>query len=152
LGGRARRGDRARRLEHVAGYAAGQDISDRKVQFSDNPPQFSIGKSFDTFGPLGPAVVALDAFANPNDLAITCDVDQWRVQDARTSDMIFAVPELVAYLSNACTLEPGDLIFTGTPSGVGSTRDPRRYLKAGETITTTIAGVGSLVNRCVAAA
>jgi 2-keto-4-pentenoate hydratase/2-oxohepta-3-ene-1,7-dioic acid hydratase in catechol pathway len=152
IGRGGRRIPAERALEHVAGYAAGQDISDRKVQFSDNPPQFSIGKSFDTFGPLGPAVVALDAFANPNDLAITCDVDQWRVQDARTSDMIFAVPELVAYLSNACTLEPGDLIFTGTPSGVGSTRDPRRYLKAGETITTTIAGVGSLVNRCVAAA
>jgi 2-keto-4-pentenoate hydratase/2-oxohepta-3-ene-1,7-dioic acid hydratase in catechol pathway len=149
VGRRGRRIPAARALEHVAGYCAGQDISDRKLQFSDNPPQFSMGKSLDTFGPIGPAVFSLDAFADPDDLAISCDLDDWRVQDARTSDMIFGVPELVAYLSSLCTLEPGDLIFTGTPAGVGSTRDPRRYLTPGETITTTIEGIGRLVNRCV---
>jgi len=138
-----------RALEHVAGYTAGQDISDRKLQFADNPPQFSMGKSIDTFGPIGPTVVSIDAFGNPNDLAISCDIDSERVQEARTSDMIFAVPELIAFLSKSCTLEPGDLIFTGTPAGVGSTRDPRRYLKPGQTITTTIGGIGTLVNRCV---
>src|SRR5206468_4231472 len=82
-------------------------------------------KSINTFGPIGPAVVSLDAFPDANDLALACDVSGAPMQAARTSDMIFAVPELVAYLSSLCTLEPGDLIFTGTPSGVGSTRSPR---------------------------
>lgn len=139
----------AHALDHVAGFTAGQDISDRKIQFADKPPQFSMGKSIDTFGPTGPAVVTLDALRDPNDLAITCDVDGERLQEARTSDMIFSVAELVAYLSSLCTLEPGDLIFTGTPAGVGSVRDPRRYLKSGQMITTEIEGVGTLKNRCV---
>jgi 2,4-didehydro-3-deoxy-L-rhamnonate hydrolase len=142
----------ARALEHVAGYTVGQDISDRRLQFSDKPPQFSLGKSIDTFGPIGPAVVTLDGLADPNDLGLTCDVGDERMQDGRTSDLIFAVPALVAYLSQHVTLAPGDLIFTGTPAGVGSTREPRRYLKPGEVITSTIEGVGTLVNRCVAGA
>jgi 2-keto-4-pentenoate hydratase/2-oxohepta-3-ene-1,7-dioic acid hydratase in catechol pathway len=150
IGRRAVRVPEERALDHVAGYAVGQDISDRRLQFSDKPPQFSLGKSLDTFGPLGPGVVSLDALADPNDLAITCDVAGERMQDARTSDMIFSVPALVAYLSSKCPLEPGDIIFTGTPAGVGSTRTPRRYLAAGEEIVTTIEGLGSLVNRCVA--
>lgn len=152
IGRRGRRVPESRALEHLAGYCVGQDISDRKVQFADKPPQFSIGKSFDTFGPIGPAVVSLDALPDPNDLALTCDVAGERMQDARTRDMIFGVPALVAYLSGICTLEPGDLIFTGTPSGVGSTRDPRRYLQAGEEIVSTIKHLGTLRNRCVAAA
>lgn len=140
----------ARALEHVAGYSVSQDISDRRLQFSDVPPQFSLGKSIDGFGPTGPAVVSLDEFADPNDLALTCDVGGERMQDARTSDMVFGVQPLVAYLSRHCTLEPGDLIFTGTPSGVGSTRNPRRYLRAGEEIVSTIERIGTLRNRCVA--
>ncbi len=136
-------------LAHVAGYAIGQDISDRKLQFSDQPPQFSMGKSLDTFGPLGPAVVSLDALRDPNDLTLNCDVAGERMQDARSSDMVFAVPELVAYLSRGCTLEAGDIIFTGTPSGVGSARQPRRYLQAGDEIVSTIEGLGTLRNRCV---
>jgi 2,4-didehydro-3-deoxy-L-rhamnonate hydrolase len=150
IGRGGRRIDEGRALEHVAGYCAGQDISDRRLQFSDRPPQFSLGKSLDGFGPIGPSVVTLDAFADPNDLALTCDVGGERMQDARTSDMIFGVPALVAYLSRFCTLEAGDLIFTGTPAGVGSTRTPRRYLAAGETIVSTIEGIGTLTNRCVA--
>jgi 2-keto-4-pentenoate hydratase/2-oxohepta-3-ene-1,7-dioic acid hydratase in catechol pathway len=140
----------ARALEHVAGYTVGQDISDRRLQFSDKPAQFSLGKSLDTFGPLGPALVTLDAFRDPNDLALTCDVAGERMQDARTSDMIFPVAELIAYLSAHLTLAPGDLVFTGTPSGVGSTRSPRRYLAPGQEIVSTIEGIGTLVNRCVA--
>jgi 2-keto-4-pentenoate hydratase/2-oxohepta-3-ene-1,7-dioic acid hydratase in catechol pathway len=136
-------------LDYVAGYCVGQDISDRKIQFTDRPPQFSMGKSIDTFGPIGPWVMSLDGFANPNDLGLTCDVAGERMQDARTSDLIFSVAELIAFLSASCTLEPGDLIFTGTPAGVGSTRDPRRYLKRGEEIVSTIEGIGTLVNRCV---
>jgi len=141
-----------RALEHVAGYCVGQDISDRRLQFSDKPPQFCLGKSLDGFGPTGPAVVSLDEFADPNDLALTCDVAGERMQDARTSDMIFGVPTLVAYLARHCTLEPGDLIFTGTPSGVGSTRNPRRYLRADEEIVSTIERIGTLRNRCVSEA
>jgi 2-keto-4-pentenoate hydratase/2-oxohepta-3-ene-1,7-dioic acid hydratase in catechol pathway len=149
IGRAGRRIPAERALEHVAGFTAGQDISDRKIQFADKPPQFSMGKSIDTFGPIGPAVVSLDGFADPNDLALSCDVDAERMQEARTTDMIFAVPELVAYLSSLCTLAPGDLVFTGTPAGVGSVRNPRRYLKPDETITTTIEGIGTLRNRCV---
>jgi len=150
IGRGGRRISAERALDHVAGYCAGQDISDRRLQFADKPPQFSMGKSLDTFGPLGPALVSLDAFTDPNDLALSCDVGAERMQDARTSDLIFAVPELIAFLSSLCTLEPGDLVFTGTPSGVGSTRNPRRYLQPGEVITTTIEGIGTLRNRCVA--
>jgi 2-keto-4-pentenoate hydratase/2-oxohepta-3-ene-1,7-dioic acid hydratase in catechol pathway len=137
-------------LAHVAGYTLGQDVSDRKLQFTDKPPQFSMGKSLDTFGPIGPAVVSLDEIPDPNDLALTCDVGGERMQDARTSDLIFGVPALVVFLSSLCTLEPGDLIFTGTPSGVGSTRSPRRYLQPGEEIVSTIERLGTMRNRCVA--
>ena len=147
---RGRRIPQAAAFDYVAGYCVGQDISDRRIQFSDKPPQFSMGKSIDTFGPIGPALVSIDAFPDPNDLALTCDVAGERMQDARTSDLIFSVAELITFLSGMCTLEPGDLIFTGTPSGVGSTRDPRRYLKVGEEIVSTIEPIGTLVNRCVA--
>jgi 2,4-diketo-3-deoxy-L-fuconate hydrolase len=136
-------------LAAVAGFCVGQDISDRRMQFADRPPQFSLGKSADTFGPLGPAVVSLDAFDDPSDLGLVCEVGGERMQDGRTSDMIFAVPELIAFLSRHCTLMPGDLIFTGTPAGVGSAR--KRYLGAGEEIRSTIEGIGTLLNRCVGA-
>ena len=151
IGRRGRRIAEADALAHVAGYTVGQDVSDRRMQFADKPPQFSMGKSLDGYGPTGPVLVTLDAFANPNDLALTCDVAGERMQSGRTGDMIFSVPTLVAYLSKWCTLEPGDLVFTGTPAGVGSTRDPRRYLKAGEEIVSTIEGIGTIKNRCVAA-
>lgn len=137
-------------LDVVAGYCAGQDISDRKLQFSDKPAQFSLGKSLDGFGPIGPEVVTLDGFGDPDDLEIRCEVNGESLQHARTTDMIFAVPELIAYLSRFCTLEPGDLVFTGTPAGVGSVRSPRRYLQVGEVIRTTIEGIGALENACVA--
>lgn len=149
MGRRARRVAAARALDHVAGYCIGQDVSDRRMQFADKPPQFSLGKSLDTFGPIGPAVVTLDALRDPNDLAIRCEVDGAVMQDGRTSDMIFAVPELIAFLSARLPLEPGDLIFTGTPAGVGSTRTPRRYLKPGELVTSSIEGLGRMTNRCV---
>lgn len=149
LGRRVRSVSEAEALQYVAGYCVGQDISDRRLQFSDQPPQFSLGKSLDTFGPFGPAVVSLDGVGDPNDLLLTCDVAGERMQEARSSDMIFSVPELVAYLSKFCTLEPGDIIFTGTPAGVGSVRQPRRYLQPGEEIVSTIEGIGTLRNRCV---
>jgi 2-keto-4-pentenoate hydratase/2-oxohepta-3-ene-1,7-dioic acid hydratase in catechol pathway len=152
IGRRGRRIAEKDALAHVAGYTVGQDVSDRRMQFADKPPQFSMGKSLDGYGPIGPALVSLDAFADPNDLALTCDVAGERMQSGRTRDMIFGVAALVAFLSRWCTLEPGDLIFTGTPAGVGSTRDPRRYLAAGEEIESAIDGIGTMRNRCVAPA
>jgi len=144
-GGSAIREEHA--LESVAGYCVGQDISDRRMQFAGKPPQFSLGKSADTFGPIGPAVVSLADVSDPDDLRLACSVSGEQMQDGRTRDMIFPVAELVAFLSRHCTLAPGDLIFTGTPAGVGSTR--RRYLQPGELIESAIEGVGSLSNRCV---
>jgi 2-keto-4-pentenoate hydratase/2-oxohepta-3-ene-1,7-dioic acid hydratase in catechol pathway len=144
-----RRIPEAKAFDHIAGYCVGQDVSDRMLQFSDTPPQFSMGKSVDGFGPMGPAIVSLDAFKDPNDLALTCDVGDERMQSSRTSDLVFGVPILIEYISKFCTLEPGDLIFTGTPSGVGSAHNPRRYLKPGEVVTSEIEGIGKLVNHCV---
>lgn len=136
-------------LDFVAGYCVGQDISDRRLQFQDKPPQFSLGKSRESFGPVGPWLTSLDELADPNDLAITCTVAGEPMQTSRTRELIFAVPALVAYLSSHCTLAAGDLIFTGTPAGVGSLRTPRRYLAPGDVIETEIEGLGRLVNRCV---
>lgn len=136
-------------LAHVAGYTIGQDISDRRQQFSDKPPQFCIGKSAKAYGPIGPCVVSLDDFVDPLDLAISCDLNAERMQDSRTSMMIFNVPELIAFVSRWCELAPGDLIFSGTPGGTGAVRDPRRYLQPGEVITTRIEGIGQMCNRCV---
>jgi len=150
MGASARRVAPRDALSCVAGCCVGQDISDRRLQFADRPPQFSLGKSAEAFGPIGPAVVSLDLVGNPDDLEITCDVNEERMQSSRTSEMIFSVPELVSYLSRTCTLEPGDLIFTGTPAGVGSVREPRRYLEVGDLVTSRIEGLGELVNRCVA--
>jgi len=152
IGRRGRRIAEKDALAHVAGFTIGQDVSDRRMQFADKPPQFSLGKSLDGYGPIGPALVSLDAFHDPDDLALSCDVAGERMQDGRTADMIFGVAALIAFLSRWCTLEPGDLIFTGTPSGVGSAREPRRYLQAGEEIVSTIEGIGTMRNRCLAAA
>lgn len=137
-------------LDRVAGYCVGQDVSDRRRQFTDVPPQFSLGKSARGYGPIGPAVVAADALDDAGDLRLTCDVSGERMQDGRTRNMIFAVPDIVAYLSRWCELRPGDLIFTGTPAGVGSVREPRRYLVAGDVVDSAIEGLGRLRNRCVA--
>ena len=136
--------------EYVAGFCVGQDMSDRALQFADKPPQFSLGKSAPCFGPLGPALVSLDEVADRDDMTLRCWIDGETVQDSSTKNLIFPVPDLIAHLSRWCVLRPGDLIFTGTPAGVGSVRNPRRYLKAGETIESEIEGIGRLSNRCVA--
>jgi 2,4-didehydro-3-deoxy-L-rhamnonate hydrolase len=132
----------------VAGLTLGQDISDRAVQMTGVPPQFSLGKSFANFGPTGPALVSVDAFADPDDIGLWCDVAGERMQDARSSQLIFSIPTLVAYLSSICTLYPGDVIFTGTPSGVGMARG--RFLEAGEVIVSGADVIGELRNTCVA--
>jgi 2-keto-4-pentenoate hydratase/2-oxohepta-3-ene-1,7-dioic acid hydratase in catechol pathway len=134
----------------VAGLTLGQDISDRAVQMTGVPPQFSLGKSFANFGPIGPALVSVDAFDDPDDIALWCDVAGERMQVARSSQLIFSIPTLVAYLSSICTLFPGDLIFTGTPSGVGMARG--RYLAPGEVIVSGADVIGELRNECLAGA
>ncbi len=130
----------------VAGVTVGQDVSERVLQVAARPPQFSLAKSYDSFGPTGPAVVSTDLLSDPDDLAITCAIDGEVRQDARTSMMITGVPELLAYVSGICTLEPGDLVFTGTPAGVGEAQG--RWLTPGQTVESSIEGVGRLVNRC----
>jgi len=130
----------------VAGVTAGQDISDREVQLTGSPPQFCLGKSFGAYGPTGPAVVSIDSFENPDDITLRCEVWGEVVQESSTAQLIFGVPKLVSYLSSICTLSPGDLIFTGTPDGVGMARG--RFLSPGDEIVTTVEGVGELRNRC----
>ncbi|MCP5059169.1 MAG: fumarylacetoacetate hydrolase family protein [bacterium] len=149
MGAHARAVTEAQALDWVAGYCVGQDISDRRLQFKDKPAQFSLGKSLRGFGPIGPAVTTLDALADPLDLAIGCKLEGEAVQESRTREMIFNVPELVTFLSRHVDLVPGDLIFTGTPAGVGSVRTPRRYLAEGERLETEIEGLGVLRNLCV---
>ena len=136
-----------RAWDHVFGVTVGQDISDRTQQNATDPPQFSLGKSFDTYGPIGPVVVSPDLLPDRDDLRVTTDVNGRRRQDDTTANMIFSVSELISYLSHIVTLSPGDLIFTGTPAGTGSASDD--YLVDGDVITTTIAGIGTLENRCV---
>jgi len=131
---------------HVGGLTAGQDISDRTLQFAATPAHFDLGKSRDTYGPIGPFVVSTDSFATPGDLQITCDINGERRQDDRTSNLVFDIPTLISYLSSILTLSPGDLIFTGTPDGVGAAR--LRFLVDGDVISTTIEGIGTLTNRC----
>jgi 2,4-didehydro-3-deoxy-L-rhamnonate hydrolase len=144
------RGGRGIRREdawaHVGGLTVGQDISDRALQFATEPAHFDLGKSRDTYGPIGPYVVSTDAVADPADLPIHCEVNGERRQSDRTSNLIFDVPALISYLAGILTLSPGDLIFTGTPDGVGAAS--LRFLVDGDVITTTIDGIGTMTNRC----
>jgi 2-keto-4-pentenoate hydratase/2-oxohepta-3-ene-1,7-dioic acid hydratase in catechol pathway len=133
---------------HVVGVTIGQDISDRALQFAAKPPHFDLGKSRDGYGPIGPVLVSVDSFTNPDDLALTCDVNGVRRQDDRTSNLIFTVPVLIEYLSGIMTLAPGDIIFTGTPAGVGVSTGT--FLQPGDVIVSTIEGIGTLTNSCVA--
>lgn len=132
---------------HVAGVTVGQDISDRKVQFASKPPQFSMGKSFPGYSPIGPVLVTPDELPNRDSLGIGCSIDGETMQDGTTSDLIFPVAELIAEMSQIVIFLPGDIIYTGTPAGVGSVREPRRYLKPGESITSWIEGVGEICTR-----
>ncbi|MER8162833.1 fumarylacetoacetate hydrolase family protein [Streptomyces sp. NPDC094472] len=151
MGRRAEHVAAADAWSYVAGLTVGQDYSERDVQSVGPVPQFSLGKSFPGFAPTGPVLVTADEFADPDDLAIECLVNGESVQKSRTSSMIFPVPELIARLSAVCPLLPGDLIFTGTPSGVGHARTPQRYLRPGDEVVTRIEGIGQLRQTCVAA-
>ena len=134
--------------QHVAGLTVGQDISDRHLQFAAGG-QFSLGKSRRGYGPMGPWVVTLDEIGEPDDLALKCCVDGEIMQDARTSDLIFSVPRLIAELSSVLPLLAGDVIFTGTPAGVGIARQPARFLHPGNVLESQIEGIGVIRNHCV---
>jgi 2,4-didehydro-3-deoxy-L-rhamnonate hydrolase len=148
IGTRADGVEEADAWAHVAGLTVGQDISDRTLQFAAGS-QFSLGKSRRGFGPMGPWLVTVDEVPDPDDLGLGCSVDGEKVQDARTSDLIFGVPRLIAELSAVLPLLPGDVIFTGTPAGVGATRRPPRFLAPGQVLESWIEGIGTIRNRCV---
>ncbi len=139
--------DPADAWDHVVGLTVGQDISDRPAQFMTQPPQFNLGKSFDTFGPIGPVVASPDCFDNPDDLTLTTHVNGEARQDDRTSNMVFPVADLVAFLSRITTLVTGDIIFTGTPDGIGAAQG--LFLADGDVINTTIDEIGTMANACV---
>ena len=139
--------DEAQAWDRVAGLMIGQDISDRALQTAATPPQFSLGKSRTSFGPTGPALVSPDLVDNPDDLAISCRINGELRQNSRTSFLMRPIAEMVAYLSSILTLHPGDLIFTGTPGGVGHAQG--LYLKPGDVIRSEIEGLGTMENPCV---
>jgi 2-keto-4-pentenoate hydratase/2-oxohepta-3-ene-1,7-dioic acid hydratase in catechol pathway len=149
IGRRADRVTEDRAWGHVAGLCVGQDVSDRHVQFAAGG-QFSLGKSYRSYGPTGPWLVTPDELADPDDLAIGCAIDGETVQEDRTSGLVFPVPRLIAEISAVVPMLPGDLIFTGTPAGVGITRRPPRFLRAGESVESWVEGIGSITNRVVA--
>ncbi len=133
--------------DHVAGLTVGQDISDRTLQFAA-ASQFSLGKSCRGYGPVGPWLVTTDEFANPDDLELGCRLNEEEVQRSRTSDLIFTVPQLISTLSGYLSLLPGDIIFTGTPAGVGVARKPPRFLAPGDVLESWIEGIGAIRNTC----
>ena len=135
-------------LEAVAGYVCVNDVSARDLQFADG--QWTRGKSPDTFCPVGPALVSRDEIPDPQALPIRAILNGATVQESTTANMIFGVADVIAYVTRTITLEPGDLIATGTPAGVGAFRDPPLFMKPGDEITIEIDGIGSLTNPVVA--
>lgn len=155
LGRRARNVAAEDAWDHVAGVTVGQDLSERTLQSAGPAPQFSLGKSFPGFAPMGPWLVTVDELRatglDPDALDLGCAVNGEPVQRGNTADMIFSVPTLIATLSAVLPLEPGDVIFTGTPAGVGAARTPRWFLRPGDELVSTIAGIGELRHHFVTA-
>jgi 2-keto-4-pentenoate hydratase/2-oxohepta-3-ene-1,7-dioic acid hydratase in catechol pathway len=135
----------------IAGVTIGQDLSERQLQLAGRPPQFSLGKSYPGFGPTGPVIVTPEELPDRNDLVFESWLDGEVIQSGRTSQMIFPIDDLVHRLSQVCPLLPGDLIFTGTPEGVGNRRTPPRFLRPGETLVSTLVGVGEIRQTFIAA-
>jgi len=152
IGTRAKYVSEDQALDYVAGYAVGNDVSEREWQ-AERGGAWDKGKGFDTFGPLGPWLVTKDEIPDPQNLAMYCDVDGVREQNGSTKTMIFGVKQIVAYVSQCITLNPGDVIFTGTPPGVGLGKKPTPiFLKAGQTMKLGIAGLGEQTQKLVASA
>ncbi len=148
IGKRGRHISEADALDHVAGYMPINDVSARDYQ--ERVSQWTMGKSFDTFAPMGPALVTSDEVGDPHKLAIRLWIGDEVLQDSSTSQLIFSIPKLVADISEVMTLEPGDIVSTGTPPGVGAARTPQRFLRAGETCHIEIEKLGVLSNPIVA--
>jgi 2-keto-4-pentenoate hydratase/2-oxohepta-3-ene-1,7-dioic acid hydratase in catechol pathway len=146
IGRRAYRADRDSALDAIGGITAINDVSGRRAQLETPLRQFTLGKSFDTFAPLGPCIASLDGI-DLADIQVSTNVSGELMQDASTRDLIFPVLDLIVYLSAGVTLEPGDVIATGTPGGVGDSRQPPRYLREGDVVEVTVGGVGTLRNR-----
>lgn len=144
IGRTARHVDEADALAYVRGYLCLNDVSARDLQFADG--QWTRGKSPDTFCPVGPELVPAERVPDPQALSIRCVLNGETMQDSSTAKMIFSVAEIIAYVSRTVTLEPGDLIATGTPAGVGVFRDPKVLLKDGDEVTVEIEGLGALTN------
>ncbi|MGK4584891.1 fumarylacetoacetate hydrolase family protein [Kitasatospora sp. HPMI-4] len=144
IGAEARQVDAESAWEHVAGLTVGQDLSERITQMTGPAPQFGLGKSFPGFAPMGPCLVTPDELADPDDLELGCTINGESVQKGRTRDLIFSVPALIAKLSAILPLRPGDVIFTGTPAGVGLGRTPQRFLTDGDELVSRIEGIGEL--------
>lgn len=148
IGRRARHVPEHEALSYIGGYLAVNDVSARDYQMRTS--QWTIGKTFDTFAPMGPALVTADEIPDPHQLAIRLTIDGEVMQNSSTSNLIFNIPQLIASLSEVMTLEPGDVVSTGTPPGVGMSRKPPRYLRAGDVVSITIEHVGTLTNTVVA--
>ena len=144
IGARAHRIASRDAWAHVAGLTLGQDLSERLVQFRGPTPQFSLGKSFPGFSPIGPVVVTPDEFADPDNIEIGCSLNGQQMQKGRTDDLIFTVPQLIESLSAVVPLLPGDLIFTGTPAGIGWARDPKVTLRPGDRLVTHAEVIGEM--------
>jgi 2-keto-4-pentenoate hydratase/2-oxohepta-3-ene-1,7-dioic acid hydratase in catechol pathway len=144
IGREARHVSEADAWSHVAGLTAGQDLSERLLQMEGPAPQFSLAKSYPGFAPTGPWLVTPDEFDDPDDLELVCSVNGEEVQRGRTRQLVFSVPALIAKLSGVLPLLPGDVLFTGTPAGVGYGRTPQRSLAPGDELVSSVSGIGEL--------
>ena len=142
IGKRGRHVSKDKAREHIFGYCVGNDVTERFWQH--RTPQWSLGKSFDTHAPIGPWITTADDIADPHALGLRCFVNGEKRQDSNTKHLVFNIWEQIEHLSEAMTLEPGDLIFTGTPGGVGAAMDPRQFLKAGDIVRCEIDGLGAI--------
>jgi 2-keto-4-pentenoate hydratase/2-oxohepta-3-ene-1,7-dioic acid hydratase in catechol pathway len=150
IGSRVRNVDEAQAAQAIFGYTVGHDVSARDWQIGKPGKQYFLGKSFDSFAPLGPSISIASSIPHPDRLRIQLRINNQIMQDSSTSELIFSPAFLVAYISQVMTLEPGDVIFTGTPSGVGIARKPQRFLRPGDVVEIEIESLGILSNPCVA--
>jgi 2-keto-4-pentenoate hydratase/2-oxohepta-3-ene-1,7-dioic acid hydratase in catechol pathway len=147
IGARGRHISKADAPSHVFGYCVGNDVTERMWQH--RTPQWSLGKSFDTHAPIGPWVTTSDEVGDPHQLGIRCSVNGESRQNSNTKHLVFNLWEQIEHLSHAMTLEPGDLIFTGTPGGIGAAMDPRKFLAPGDVVRCEIDRLGSIETKCV---
>jgi 2-keto-4-pentenoate hydratase/2-oxohepta-3-ene-1,7-dioic acid hydratase in catechol pathway len=150
IGEPAYRVSQADAWRHVAGLTVGQDISEREMQFRPPSPQFNLAKSFPGFSPIGPVLVTMEEFADRDDIKIGCELNGEQMQLGRTGNMIFSVPRIIAELSSTLPLLAGDVIFTGTPAGIGWSRVPRKLIQPGDELVTTAETIGTMRHRFVA--